>query len=180
MIKPSQLCQGNSPERQTLDDPLRHLTACHRRIEERLDTLERVTPHWQSRRDEALAAVRNAFRFFDTNGVWHTEDEERSIFPRMRHGLSEDEQAYVGELERQHDVAEAAYENLRAIVGKLNEAPTGEWVAEYDAAAKTLARLYRDHIASEDSRLVEIGARILNATELETISAEMKRRRGLA
>lgn len=180
MIKPSQLCQGNSPERQTLDDPLRHLTACHRRIEERLDTLERVTPHWQSRTDEALAAVRNAFRFFETNGVWHTEDEERSIFPRMRHGLNEDERAYLAELERQHDVAEAAYEALRAVVAKLDgQAPSGEWIAEYEAAAKALARLYRDHIASEDSRLVEIGARILNAAELETISAEMKQRRGL-
>lgn len=164
-----------------MDDPLRHLTACHRRIEERLDTLERVTPHWQSRQDEALAAVRNAFRFFETNGVWHTEDEERSIFPRMRHGLTEDEQAYLAELERQHDVAEAAYEALRAIVAKLDaQQPTSQWITEYEDAAKTLARLYRDHIASEDSRLVEIGTRILNETELQTISAEMKHRRGLA
>jgi iron-sulfur cluster repair protein YtfE (RIC family) len=180
VIKPSQLCKGTSEQSQTLDHPLRHLTACHRRIEERLDTLERVIPHWESQREEALAAVRNAFRFFDTNGVWHTQDEERSIFPRMQHGLTDDERAYLAELERQHVVAESAYEALRRLVAQLDtQAPTPQWVAEYEAAAKTLGQLYREHIASEDTRLVEIGGRILSAAELETISGEMKERRGL-
>lgn len=180
MIQPSQLCQGNQQESQTLDDPLRHLTACHRRIEERLATLERVIPHWETRADEALQAVRNAFRFFDTNGVWHTEDEERSIFPRMQGKLTEEERGYLAELERQHDTAEAAYEALRAIVSELdNQRADQEWIAAYAAATTRLARLYRDHIASEDTRLVEIGTRILSETELRTIAAEMKQRRGL-
>ncbi len=180
MIQPSQLCQGNRQESQTLDDPLRHLTACHRRIEERLATLERVIPHWETRADEALQAVRNAFRFFDTNGVWHTEDEERSIFPRMQGKLTEEERGYLAELERQHDAAEAAYQALRAIVSELDNRPVDrEWIDAYAAATARLARLYRDHIASEDTQLVAIGARILSDAELRIVAEEMKQRRGL-
>jgi len=179
VIKPSQLRQGNQKERQTLDEPLRHLTACHRRIEERLDTLERVTPHWELRPDDALAAVRSAFRFFATNGVWHTEDEERSIFPRMRERLNNDEREYLAELERQHDGAEAAYGELCSIVAEFHEPASKEWIASYEGAARKLARLYREHIASEDTRLVEIGTRILGEAELQSIAAEMKERRGL-
>lgn len=178
VIKPSQLCQGQ-PEKQTLDEPLRHLTACHRRIEERLDTLERVIPHWESRAEDALVAVRSAFRFFATNGVWHTEDEERSIFPRMREQLNEDEREYLAELERQHDVAEAAYGELCSIVAEFHEPASREWIASYEGAAKKLARLYREHIASEDTRLVEIGTRTLSQAQLQSIAAEMKERRGL-
>lgn len=181
VIKPSQLCQGSKQEeKQTLDHPLRHITACHRRIEERLDTLERVIPHWETRTAEALDAVRSSFRFFDSNGVWHTEDEERSIFPRLAGKLTQDEREYLAELERQHDVAEAAYAALQGIVTRLDAARmTKEWVAEYEAAAKRLAALYREHIASEDLRLIEIGSRILEEAELRTIAAEMKQRRGL-
>ncbi|MBL8173873.1 MAG: hemerythrin domain-containing protein [Bryobacterales bacterium] len=180
MIKPSQLCSGNRPERQTLDEPLHHLTACHRRIEERLDTLERVIPHWEARSEDALAAVRSAFRFFSTNGVWHTEDEERSIFPRMRDRLSPGELAYLADLERQHDAAEAAYAHLCRIVDAFQDPPSAAWIADYAAAAGTLARLYREHIASEDTRLAAIGARVLTAGQLRDISTEMKARRGLS
>jgi hypothetical protein len=72
----------------TLDQPLEHLTACHRRIEQRLDTLERVVPFLRTRRDEALQAIRNAFAFLDGSGVRHTQDEEGSIFPRLRDRLT--------------------------------------------------------------------------------------------
>ena len=46
MITPQQLIQGpQEGEQATLDRPLEHLVACHRRIEERLRTLERVGDH---------------------------------------------------------------------------------------------------------------------------------------
>ena len=181
VIKPSQLTACGRPEEgQTLNQPMRHLLACHRRIEERLDTLERVIPHWRSRTSEALAAVRASFRFFDTNGVWHTGDEEQSIFPRLQGSLTAEERDYIEELERQHDAAEAAYAALRDIVSQLDEDAVSEsWMASYETAARRLSALYREHIASEDDRLFAIGSRVLNERELQQISEEMHRRRGL-
>ncbi len=48
----------------TLDDPLKHLAACHERIEERLQILERVVLYlrsdFEAKRQEAREALRDA------------------------------------------------------------------------------------------------------------------------
>lgn len=183
VIQPADLCAPRAQsEKQTLDRPLDHLVACHRRIEDRLATLERVIPHWKSRKGEALNAVRNSLRFFDTNGAWHTEDEEQSIFPRFAGKITAEEQAYLDELARQHDEAEEAYATVKAIAARIeaSEGVTAETAAEYERAVARLGMLYRAHIASEDSRLVAIGTRVLDQDTLAEISKEMKRRRGLS
>lgn len=178
MIKPADLCAGSKqPESATLDRPLDHLVACHRRIEERLATLERVIPHLGTRRFEALEAIAGCFRFFDTNGAWHTADEEESLFPRLEPALTEEERAYLQELERQHDEAEGVYGQLKQAVEGLRRGHANE--AAYQALVERLCALYRAHIASEDARLPEIGRRILSAAGLAEVSREMKQRRGL-
>jgi hemerythrin-like domain-containing protein len=182
MIQSADLCAPpKQSERQTLDRPLDHLVACHRRIEDRLATLERLTPHFRERREEALQALRSCLRFFDSNGVWHTEDEELSLFPRLAPLLSEEERGYVAGLERQHDVAEAAYAELKEVAETLESEPSASdaSASKYAAAVTRLAGLYRAHITSEDARLVEIGRKYLSEESLAGISLEMKRRRGL-
>jgi len=54
---------------------------CHRRIEERLATLERAAEHLNDRTGAALVAFRSVFEFMDSAGVLHTADEEESLFP---------------------------------------------------------------------------------------------------
>ena len=71
---------GGPAPANTLDSPVEHLLACHRRIEQKLETLARAV---EANHDEALARV---FHFFDTNGLLHTQDEEESIFPRLEAG----------------------------------------------------------------------------------------------
>jgi hypothetical protein len=46
----------------------------------------------------------------------HTEDEESSLFPRLRPKLSVDELAFVDSLERQHGQAEGIYSELKRFV----------------------------------------------------------------
>src|SRR5947208_5826795 len=86
----------------TLDQPIEHLVACHRRIEQRLATLERAAGELDGRENAARDAIAAAIRFMDTNGAWHTEDEEMSLFPRLRPYLTPDELAFVDSLEAQH------------------------------------------------------------------------------
>lgn len=182
MIKPADLVAPvQFAEKATLDYPLEHLTACHRRIEERLATLERVIPHFADKREEALAAIASAMRFFDTNGNWHTADEEESLFPRIASGLNEEESALVAKLEAQHQEAEAIFARLRAVVAKLKEENpcSQQRIKEYAELCGTLCAIYREHIQVEDSRIPAIGRRILSPRELDLISQEMKLRRGL-
>ena len=68
----------------TIDSPIEHLTACHRRIEQRLETLVNAAGHIPTNRTSALGAVKSSLHFLDTSGVLHTEDEELSLFPRLR------------------------------------------------------------------------------------------------
>ncbi len=83
----------------TLDRPLDHLVACHRRIEERLEILERAAVHLGDRRDEAMETIENCFRFLDSNGMWHTADEEESIFPRLQGRLNQTDAQFLRSLE---------------------------------------------------------------------------------
>src|SRR5437879_259458 len=92
----------------TLDQPIDHLVSCHRRIEERLDTLERAGASLESNHD----AIRKSLDFLESSGGWHTKDEEESVFPRLL-SLDAGELSYLHELERQHDEAETALQDLK-------------------------------------------------------------------
>lgn len=168
MITADQLLRGGPSEAATLDRPLDHLVACHRRIEQRLDTLERVGQHYDSRPEQAREALTACFRFFDTNGLFHTQDEEESLFPRLRARLCAEELAYLDRLERDHDEAHKLYSELKAGPADLPRLRELIW---------RLCELYRRHIASEDEVLTELGRRLLTAEELRQISQEMRRRR---
>ena len=164
---------GSAPA--TLDSPIEHLVACHRRIEQRLDTLVNAADHFALDRDTAMRAIRASTQFLDTNGVWHTEDEEASLFPRLRPKLAAEELDFIGTLKSQHQQAESIYAELKTLIAGL-ETSTGP-VSAYRACADRLRTLYLAHIQSEDELLTSIARRSLNATELADISREMRSRR---
>ena len=158
----------------TIDRPIEHLTACHRRIEDRLSTLER-TAEWlesedEKKKAEARQAIASALRFLDSSGVMHTADEESSLFPRLLPRLDPGERDYVESLEHQHREVDQAYAEVKAAV----DAGQSD---RYRAAVARVARLYREHIASEDSVLTAIAARHLSTADLDAIAAEMRARR---
>lgn len=157
----------------TLDHPLEHLVACHGRIEERLAVLERAAAQLEAKPEAARQALDSVFRYFDTSGVKHTADEEESVFPRLASRLTPDEQAYIGQLEAQHREADELYLSLKRVP------PVGADLTEYRGIVARFCRLYREHIASENERLIAAGKRLLSTPELEKISAEMRGRRGL-
>ena len=163
----------------TLDAPLEHLMACHRRIEQRLATLERAGAALRERKDEALAAIRSAFAFMDSNGAIHTRDEEESLFPRLQPTLAEADLALVEVLKVEHEEEELIYLHLKQVVDHVQ---AGEEMAltEYDETVARLCALYRRHIAAEDTRLMHVARSALSGNDLAAISSEMKSRRGLA
>lgn len=157
-----------------MDTPLDHLKACHRRIEERLDTIERAAARLDSHRDRALEAFEGAFHFLDTSGVLHTEDEEVSLFPRLKPLLEPGERSYLAELEHDHAEAQQIYAQLKDVYSHPdNSAQVKEVVARF-------VKLYRAHIKSEDATLQGYAAQHLQQDALLAISAEMKARRNPA
>ena len=163
----------------TIDSPIDHLMACHRRIEQRLDTLVNAADHLINDRPAALNALANSLHFLDTNGLRHTEDEEASLFPRLRPKVSPDEIGFIDSLESQHAEAESIYAELKLLAARLNleGGLSPEPIGHYRACAERLRSLYRSHIRSEDEILTAMARRSLGESELAEISKEMRERR---
>jgi hemerythrin-like domain-containing protein len=158
-----------------IDSPVEHLMACHRRIEQRLDTLVISADHMGDDRGAAMAAIRRSFEFLDTSGVLHTEDEETSVFPRLRPKLSDAEIAFIDSLEAQHAEADTVYQEVKRLSGQLENVPDA--VQRYRVYAERLRSLYRDHIRAEDENLMGLAARVLSESEAGEIAREMRERR---
>lgn len=163
MYSLERLLGGEREQAAGVDRPLDHLVACHNRIEERLRVIERALEHLEDTPGEARAALDSAFRYFDTSGILHTEDEEQSVFPRLRGRLTGEEAALLDRLEQQHREAEQLY-------GELKREPQPALAARFCA-------LYREHIEAENHHLIAAARRVLNPGDLAAISREMHGRR---
>lgn len=163
----------------TIDTPVEHLVACHRRIEDRLATLERASGHLSVRRNEALEAIRKSIAFLNSSGAQHTMDEEASVFPRLRPSLSPEDLHYLDSLEGQHREAESVFAQLKEVVEQMTVAPEASAALDlrYSELAARLASLYRPHIQSEDEILTRLARQKLSPDDLRAISVEMRERR---
>jgi iron-sulfur cluster repair protein YtfE (RIC family) len=178
MIHADLLATKALAEPATLDRPLDHLVACHRRIEDKLCVLERASAHMEVRTEEALHACHSAFTFLDTGGVLHTEDEEESVFPRIRLHATGEERAYLDGLEAQHREVEACFTRLKSLTKQLERDPFSAPAREaFAQGVAKLASLYRAHIASESEVLTAIGRERLDEVALAEIAFEMRLRR---
>lgn len=163
----------------TIETPVEHLMACHRRIEDRLSTLERAGDHLLKDRQAALDAIRKSISFLDSSGALHTEDEEASVFPRLRPHLSPEERHYLDSLEEQHREAESVFWELKEVVAEMAASPdrAGALASGFCELASKLSALYRPHIQSEDEILTQMARRCLDDAQLKAITTEMRARR---
>ena len=161
----------------TIDTPIEHLTACHRRIEQRLDTIVNAAAHLCDTPEAATLAIQKSFNFLDGSGALHTRDEEESVFPRLRSHLSPSESEFIDSLEAEHCEADSIYLKLKRLAQELSCEPSGDTLAAFAECAERLRDVYRKHIQAEDDILVPLACRCHDDTELGEISAEMRLRR---
>ena len=163
------------------DDPLGMLKDCHRRIEDFLRVLCQVA---LLGREGALSAeerdaVEAALAYFRTGGLRHNQDEEDSVFPRLRDAVSPADREAIRALEAEHSEAG----ELHAIVDRLFLS----WIASGSLgtedrrallrATDHLERLYTGHIQVEESLVFPRAAAVLDAEAIATIGSEFRERR---
>jgi iron-sulfur cluster repair protein YtfE (RIC family) len=181
MIPIQQLFSASGADVAGLDAPLDHLLACHRRVEVQMSRLARATAPPEAPLAELLSAVRDTLAFAGSSLRLHREDEERSLFPRLRSArATPGDLAYLAGLEAEHAAADELWSRLRAVVAKLESgaAPRSEERATLARLARELEAHYGAHIASEDDTMMELSRRLLSADELRLVAVEMKLRRG--
>jgi hemerythrin-like domain-containing protein len=162
------------------------LVHCHERIEGQLETLERAVEVLRSGDGRsiprAFGAIDAACKHFAVAGVKHTEDEELSLFPRLRErggSAGEEANAAMTELESQHRKAEELHKQLDNFVLTLPRDGSSD-TRELDCFSEMVAELvglYRPHIFLENNLVFPIAGRVLPASEIHDLGEEMRARR---
>jgi hemerythrin-like domain-containing protein len=187
MIQPGKLHVIGQPHIPNFADPLGLLVHCHMRIEGHLHALEYATEVLRqpnaTQLPEAFELIDLACAHFAVPGVKHTEDEEVSLFPRLREyggAEAEDALAAADELEKQHRVAErlhAEFDGLAVRIARDGSADVKE-INCLNEIVSILAAVYRPHIRVENAIVFPVAARVLPADIIQAIGDEMRKRRG--
>lgn len=161
------------------NDPFARLCHTHRRIEERLVTLERaaIDVSDSALRMDALNAVYDVVGFFERAGARHHEDEERSLFPSLRAVASL--APLLAALEEEHRAHQAVFAELSALVGGFSdEGPERKDEESLRTLSARLAEIYRAHIEREEKDLFPAARAALTPEDIVRIAKDMTERRG--
>ncbi len=169
----------------TFQDPLALLSDCHRRIERFLRDLITVVEQTGGGRLSPVQrdALETALCYFREAAPRHTQDEEESLFPRMRIAATPGCREALDQLARLESDHQTAAEG-HAMVEQLGRQWLNEGhlsTSETGLLGNILNRLratYDRHIAIEDLEVFPVAGRVLTSSEIEAIGREMARRRG--
>jgi len=179
---------GATPEH-GFDQPLGLLSDCHRRIENFLGVmirvLERSDGGSKPLAPEARNALEAALKYFDVAAPRHTQDEEASLFPRLRESKDPDALAALARmqsLEEDHRRADAMHDEAKTLCRRWLDTgplPPAE-ISRLDELLRELQQMYARHISLEDSELFPLASRVLDREQIEQLGKEMAQRRGLS
>jgi len=167
----------------SFSEPTGLLSDCHRRIEMFLASLGRVAAlSDKPLPNDARAALEAALRYFRDAAPKHTEDEEQSLFPRLRKLQDPSVKTALETLqllERDHRQADLLHAEADALGRKcLAEGRLSETDADqFRRTISQLASVYKDHIHIEDELVFPVAGRVLSETDKAAIATEMAARR---
>ncbi len=161
--------------------PLDALIACHRRIEQKIATLNKLARHVVQRGadDEARSAAEGILRYFHVAAPMHHQDEETDLFPMLLLQARKPEiqaRAFdiIARLMVEHRQFETQWCEIEPLLTRI---ATGENQAFTPDLIKHFSHAYRQHIANEESILLPMAHNLLNAEQLAALGASMKARR---
>lgn len=172
----------HSPEA-GFEAPFEMLSACHERVLRTLALLQRLQEHLAQRGCDEMArqAARDVMRYFDVAAPLHHEDEELHILPPLLSGQDLALRELALKLQQDHRQMEVAWAQARATLEAISTAPDSAAEpldASQTAALQGFAALYQQHLQDEDALAYPAARALVNPEALETMGADMKRRRG--
>jgi hemerythrin-like domain-containing protein len=166
-------------------DPIGMLGDCHRRIERFLNVLVVIAAQEKGGRltEQHRTALATSLRYFREAAPKHIADEEESLFPRLRrlrHAGSHAILTRIEALEQDHECAGKVHDEVDRL-GQLWLARgrlSPKEAAQLSTLLDQLAKLYRNHIAIEDTEVFPFAASVLPPSDRESVGVEMASRRG--
>lgn len=165
-------------------DPVGMLRDCHRRIERFLGVLRTIGEESDGSplSGERRKALETSLRYFREGAPRHVQDEEVSLFPRLRHQKGADVAAalaVVERLERDHGMVEAWHRELDVLGTRWSREGTldAASISRFRQLTQQLCELYDGHIQVEDNEVFPLASASLPRSDLKAIGREMAERR---
>ena len=104
-----------------LDQPLEILEACHERVKNHCQILQRLSAHLKVAGidDQAILASKNLLRYFEIAAKNHHEDEENNLFPMLLESMAGSDAICINEiiniLKEEHILLEKIWQSIKKI-----------------------------------------------------------------
>ena len=164
-----------TPALPSFDDPVAVLRACHERMLEHCDLLERLVTHVADKGPdmEASSAAAKVYRYFSTAAQHHHQDEEQDLFPLLaRQSMKIADLAFA--LRKDHERLEALWKGLAPTLRRVQDI---EGNGDFAAQAAEFCRLTRDHVQKENREFLPLVQHSLSSRQLQEIGRAMEKRR---
>lgn len=159
--------------------PLERLTSFHVELRAALAALSALFDDASTGAPDARAAQR-LVELFTGPLLWHDEDEEVGLLPRLRRlALGETERAIIDATSGGHDRMEELLEHLGPLLSRMAAGTCAREDVDAGAAqARALRNLLDAHMKLEEEALFPLAAQRLGHDELEALGREMDARHG--
>ena len=163
-----------------LDQPIEILEACHERVKNHCQILQRLSNHLEKVGidDQAKLASKNLLRYFDLAAKNHHEDEEKNLFPMLQESMAGSDAICINELiirlRKEHQILETIWQEIKR---PLELIASGKEAVINQSNIRLLAKTYEQHITLEEDELLPLAKRLLNEEQLKIMSHDMTQRR---
>ena len=159
------------------DDPIGLLRACHDRMLDHCELLEKLVVHLSEHGvdTEAKQVISNIQRYFTTSAVHHHQDEEENLFPLLnRQSLKFTDLIFRlnNEHKKLNNLWELVQSDLRSPSSLANN-------TDFSNHVENFCSHYREHISLENENLLPTAQQFISARQLEDMGRAMANRRGI-
>ncbi|MDR3707787.1 MAG: hemerythrin domain-containing protein [Capsulimonadaceae bacterium] len=167
-------------------DPLKVLRDCHQRIMKFLAVLIRISRDYRGGSFGKLdrADMEASLRYFHSAIALHSADEEVSIFSRLLMDAADpasNVHAEVRTLEGEHRTLSKAHDEIERF-GRIwldtGSLPPADWNA-LNKLLDAVNTTYWRHIATEETVIYPLAAKLMTPEDMVTAGREMAHRRGI-
>jgi hemerythrin-like domain-containing protein len=163
------------------DEAIASFSRSHVHIVEQMERL-RVLPTQCAQRglDEGVrVAAAEIYRFFNDAVLAHHDEEERDLFPALRHSAAPGDevglvQSLIVRLEREHRELEALWDRVEPALRRLGRGKAATLDAE---AVEQLSTRYVEHARFEEAAVLPLADRILKTGDRSALALGLAMRR---
>ena len=165
--------------------PLEMLAACHGRVQQHCELLQRLLAHVRQHGADAQArdAAQRVLRYFDTAARDHHADEEQDLLPALLEAMAGSDAVCIRDMIRrigsEHRALEQRWASLRETLLAWQR---GEQVEPDEARGREFSEFidaYAAHMAYEEAEVMPMASRLLADDQLDAIGKAMRERRGI-